>query len=395
MERGAILILLVLAVAINLCRDRWLLDKRILVIGIINVTVSVLFIYWGVVNNAPGAISVSTVYIIWPVLFLYFMGVLHRPSDLQQFLKVIILAVLFCSVLGVLLVVEALGWFTMNLQNILEFQGASVGVYDGFIEYQLFNLTTVIFGFGLLISLLLIPRGINPLNKNWRYIVLLAFIFSCLALLVSGRRAFWIVAALSPFFVYGLCWAGKLKLSYWKHALALLVLLVTLGGGSQLSGVVDIQTTYSNLISGFDFDNANTESATLRKEQFVALYNGWLSSPIVGHGHGSFASESVRDSDTTWAYELSYMALLFQIGILGFAVLVGSIAWLFYTSVVLIRRKPETSAMLIPLLVGLSCLLVANATNPYLAKFDYLWVIFLPVAVVNAYLVNSELRGSS
>lgn len=392
MERGLLLIFLVLGVAVNSITDKWVLDKRIFVIGMINVTASVLFIYWGVINNAPGAISVSTVYVLWPVLFLYFMGALHRPSDFQSFLKTIVLAVMFCSVMGVLLVIEALGWLDMRLEQILEFQGASVGIYDGFIEYQLYNLTTVIFGFGFLISLLMIPSALSTLSKFWRIMILLAFIFSCLALLVSGRRSFWVVAAISPFIVYGLCWAGRVKLLKLKNTLSLVVLVVAFFLVTLSSGVIDIQSMYNDFILGFDFDSSINESGALRKEQFFALYNGWLNSPIVGHGHGSFTSDSVRDSDTAWAYELSYLALLFQIGILGFLIIVFSIVWLFYASVKLIRSESEASTMMIPLLVGLCCLLVANATNPYLAKFDYLWVIFLPIAVLNAYLVGSETR---
>jgi hypothetical protein len=34
-------------------------------------------------------------------------------------------------------------------------------------------------------------------------------------------------------------------------------------------------------------------------------------------------------------------------------------------------------------LVGFTCFLVGNATNPYLEKYDLMWVIFLPVALIN------------
>ena len=36
-----------------------------------------------------------------------------------------------------------------------------------------------------------------------------------------------------------------------------------------------------------------------------------------------------------------------------------------------------------PLVSGMIALLTANITNPYLGKFDYFWVIFLPLGYVN------------
>ena len=54
------------------------------------------------------------------------------------------------------------------------------------------------------------------------------------------------------------------------------------------------------------------------------------------------------------------------------------------------RRIPESAGLLIPTLSGLFCFLIINATNPYLASFDYLWVVFLPVAILNAYILRGR-----
>jgi hypothetical protein len=37
--------------------------------------------------------------------------------------------------------------------------------------------------------------------------------------------------------------------------------------------------------------------------------------------------------------------------------------------------------------------LIGNATNPYLEKFDYIWVIFLPVALINFWLLGKNSPG--
>jgi hypothetical protein len=39
--------------------------------------------------------------------------------------------------------------------------------------------------------------------------------------------------------------------------------------------------------------------------------------------------------------------------------------------------------------------LIANATNPYLLKFDGMWMFFLPLAVINYRLVMSGAKSWS
>jgi len=45
-------------------------------------------------------------------------------------------------------------------------------------------------------------------------------------------------------------------------------------------------------------------------------------------------------------------------------------------------------------LVGTTCFLLVNATNPYLWKFDSYWVIFMPVALINAWLLSQQTENA-
>jgi len=40
------------------------------------------------------------------------------------------------------------------------------------------------------------------------------------------------------------------------------------------------------------------------------------------------------------------------------------------------------------LTTALCALLIMSATNPFLGKLDNLWVIFLPIALINAHLTQ-------
>jgi len=137
---------------------------------------------------------------------------------------------------------------------------------------------------------------------------------------------------------------------------------------------------------GWDF--TEEQSALDRREQFFPLLQGWSESPIFGSGHGASVAGSIRSDEMPWAYELSYLALLFHTGMLGFLAYMSGVAWIFWMSLKIIRFGDHFSLYMLPLLVGFSCFLIGNASNPYLEKFDYMWVIFLPVAFINFWLLD-------
>jgi hypothetical protein len=140
-------------------------------------------------------------------------------------------------------------------------------------------------------------------------------------------------------------------------------------------------------MEGFDFLGGG--SAGIRYEQFVALLDGWEKHPLLGAGHGAGVSY-IRSQEMPWAYELSYVALLFQTGLVGFFLYASGIIWIFWMGVRMIRSGDPLGRQILPILTGTCCFLIGNATNPYLAKYDYIWVIFLPLAFINYWLVHNK-----
>ena len=78
------------------------------------------------------------------------------------------------------------------------------------------------------------------------------------------------------------------------------------------------------------------------------------------------------------------MALLFQVGVVGVLLYAAGIAWTTWQGWRTLRAHPDVAAHLIPALTGCICFLVASATNPYLARFDAIWIVFWPLAIVSA-----------
>jgi len=157
-----------------------------------------------------------------------------------------------------------------------------------------------------------------------------------------------------------------------------------------------VQSLFSRVSDGFDFGATTVdEGAAARHEQFDALLRGWYENPLLGAGHGASAHGSIRSNERPWAYELSYLALLFQCGLLGFVAYSAGVAWIYWKGIGIIKDGGMLGQNMLALLVGMTCYLIVNATNPYLSRFDGIWAIFLPLAFINYSLVLRSERLES
>ena len=108
-------------------------------------------------------------------------------------------------------------------------------------------------------------------------------------------------------------------------------------------------------------------STSVRVDQAGPLWDGFRAHPVFGSGLGSaLGSGFARDPDFPWSFELTYLQVLFQLGVVGLIVLL----WLPATVLWSTTREVLTSARIRPeVLASLSALigiLISSGTNPYL-----------------------------
>jgi len=105
------------------------------------------------------------------------------------------------------------------------------------------------------------------------------------------------------------------------------------------------------------------------------------------------AAGYTRSDETPWAYELSYVALIYNFGLVGFICFAAGGVYVLVALIKLIRDRclPQGERTYAAcFLAGLVAFLIANGTNPYLAKFDYVWVFFVPLAYIRLYSVDRD-----
>lgn len=129
-----------------------------------------------------------------------------------------------------------------------------------------------------------------------------------------------------------------------------------------------VPTVAPPIIDAFTGGQAE-QSVSARLEQAPQLLDGFRSHPALGAGLGGVLPNGYRRSeDAPWSFELTYLQLLFQGGIVG----IGLLAWL--PAVVLrdaVRRliAGVSGVIAVSLVMGIGSLvglLIAYAGNPYL-----------------------------
>lgn len=363
-------------------------------------SVSMFFVVRGFIAMTPGALKQAQVYILWPLIYTILISGITDLKILLGLQKVLVIATICIGLYGVNYFLTYIGVLPEFMDIHIFTQGRAIGLYNGYTEISFQGLSSLPFLVPFIIASLVTYYPSNSNKPISRICLWVALITGITITLISGRRALLLVTVSAPIFIFLLrLFQPRSEKSLSKKTMFHLFIVTTLCFCGLFCymysiGNLDLTNFSQMILKGFDFSEYANADALARREQFFALIKGWSQKPLIGAGHGAFVSESIRSDSMPWAYELYYLALLFQTGIIGFLLYAISIIWIYFMGIKVIRKGGALGQIMLPTLVGLSCLLVANATNPYFMRFDGIWVIFLPVAVINYWMLSQSRIGS-
>jgi O-antigen ligase len=376
-----------------LFNDRLLVAPPVLFWIVLMIVCDIFFQIRGVINDGDGALRVSTVTILWPTCYIFIMSALHKVEYFSKICRLIVFATWVIVIYTIILICSAYWNIPIGFLSIIDC-GFDVGFYDHFIEYTTYNMATLIFTLPFIFSMWLTKLYEDFFSKK-TYIIL------CLLLLmlaiVSGRTIFQINLIFILLLNIWLGWKildDKKKIIKFclDTSLCCFVALFVV----VLFYEVSISAIIGDIADKFNFNSTHDTSGGIRGQQFNELIRYWKEKPLLGWGLGVGVKTSVRSVEQNWAYELTYVARLFQTGIVGFVLYMSYIGWIIYKSILIIKRKTSVSKIMYSTLIAFICFMIANATNPYLTKFDFMWVVFLPLALINFdYLERSKFNNNS
>jgi hypothetical protein len=208
--------------------------------------------------------------------------------------------------------------------------------------------------------LMLAYKNVDKIQFNWTA-------FYLIAIYASGTRSF-LYASL--FIVFYAC-VRRYKECI-RYFLPGIIFLVTV-----ILCTPDFfnETRLFNVSSEFDSDSA-------RGEQLLSLLNLFNDNLFFGAGFGAHA-EVVRSMEAPYSYELTYIALLAKLGILG-SVLVVIILTMAVCKALLIRLPNMGQSIVIA-----TAFLFITSTNPYLLNLVGLTISVFMIAFFHSYNFNT------
>jgi hypothetical protein len=348
--------------------------------------IGIFYCGYGFLQGAPGATQFLGVAVVWPLVYWWLSLGTISPESLRHLGDLLTgCTVLVCFLALSPIVFPSLGvadWLTASLGVDLW-----ANVYEGHTEIRFKAIGSLFF---------LVPFSIKratneliaPRSSGGRRacVLTLAAIVAVVTAILSGRRALIGLLLLAPLWLplRSATSDSPTTRQRFRSVIGLSLSLVVISALACLLasaiGLVSIAGVAEQLASAIPYSEQVVESTDVRIDQaFSMVSEWWQQARWLGFGFGSSAPVLRGSEEQPWAYELQYVYLLYATGLIG----VGCYCIWFFWQIRLLHRqlaaRPAIARQEIdPLMVGLIGLLLGNATNPYLPKFDYLWLLFLP-----------------
>jgi hypothetical protein len=325
------------------------------------------------------------IYVVWPLVFLSWTWIFADRSIGNRLAAALLVATILVSLVHIAYITDmthsiAASWIYRQIIG----EQAQFTSYGGYTRIWSNGIASLIFLGPYVLARFLIEATICRVKIRVVILYALVALLAVGAILVSGRRAlvFGLGVAAGVAFLAVLVRPDTLQ-----HRVIVAIRLLLSLGGLSIGGVLLVSTLGIDLsaVSAYvatGFSAGSDYGAQERIGQIDVLLRGWLESPIIGHGLGSYASGWIRSEERPWEYEVQYAMLLFQTGLLGLTVYaLGPIVTLLRGLELVRSSRPEDFSLCVGLLAGLAGALVVNGTNPYLQAYGNLWMLFLPYFV--------------
>jgi hypothetical protein len=317
-------------------------------------------------NYVQGDLEALRLYVVWSAAFVVLYTLLRVGPSLQLMHTAMVIAGILIPLINFVGLYDQFNGLGLISDGIRQELNIENGFGDGYIQMNSVNIGVMF----LIAPYLLSLQFRADEGKSNSKLTKLALVLSLILAAVSGRRALWLVVALTPFTIlllsrltgsYGLMKAGRRRL-------LLACAAASVVGLSMLSilpeSALDVGSV-SHLKRAFSSEDE-------RAIQEPYLIDGFLESPVLGSGFGGYAGYQ-RSELRPWTYELTYHKLLFNMGIVGTASLLTLFSLYFLLVIRLLRRFKYGSAIPFGLLVAFCSLLLGAYSNPYFGSFDFLF----------------------
>ena len=366
------------------------MHPRILYIFLFYILMGLLFGFYGYLRQNSGAIPITKEVVFYVIIYMILINGIVDFNSLRFIHIVLVFSMAFLCFYLVASILNAFNiwpdWMYYSLQT--ESTNDEVNTYSietyGRFSASFSSFPSLLFLQPYYFCFLILQPG-KKSKLMW-----ILFVVMTLIMVFVGRRILMIIALSFPLIILIFISSKKNNsqlniqfksiLFYFILLVLGIYLIITQIPGLNIQSIVDyfLFTFQSEQISSTGAVESNVRLETIRY-----LYNGWLGSPIFGFGSGASCPGYIRSPTEPWNYEVAYMQFIYSWGIVGCLLYLMGIYFIINKLVKIYRQNSVYSIYAVSSLVGMAAFLIGASTNPYLLQFDFLFVIFLPIAIIN------------
>ncbi|MGL6058135.1 MAG: hypothetical protein ACRC17_07435 [Culicoidibacterales bacterium] len=330
--------------------------------------------------NGVGNLSVGTVFVVWPWIYVLFISFM-KEKEMEYLVQVIVWITLAIEVYSYIYILTSINIIPDFLFISLN-AGERIGLHGSYIEYSAPALATLGFTVPMITAMNFFKYNTKFLSSS---IIRITTVLGIMLIFIANRRAlvYGLIASVVIIFLLGLYTKHKEVIIKCKKigiiGMVSIIPFAVLFFDKFLNIVFNIYSKVMQTLNIFD----SVTGDSVRSEQVIMLFNEWKNYPLFGKGLGTNVDGYIRSDTHTGSYELTYNALLFQVGLVGMAIYIFLFGWLIERVNRISKNNIELSKFTFPIVIGFMSFLIITATNPYLLKFDNLWTIFILLAFVN------------
>jgi hypothetical protein len=334
--------------------------------------IAIIGIVWAIVgflypsNYVQGVLDALRLYVMWSAAFAVLYTLLRAGPSLHSMHQALCVAGILIPLLNLVALYDLFSGSGLIPASVRQELALEIGIGDGYVHLGSVNITSMF----VIAPYLLAVQFRADAHKSTSTLTKIALVLSLVLVVLSGRRALWIVVALTPGIILllsGLTGSGRLLTAWGKRFL----LIFAIAGAVGLSAIFILRDggSDSGVVARLKEAFSSQDERTIQRPHLVAAFT---ESPVLGSGFGGYAGYR-RNEAKPWTYELTYHTMLFNLGIVGTGFLLALFSLYFVFVVRLLRRFKSASAVPFGLLVGFCCLLIGAYSNPYLGGFDSLF----------------------
>jgi O-antigen ligase len=366
---------------------------------IVYILFGLIYFLYGLLNHNIGAVPVTKEIVLYVIFYFFIIGTIKNIENLKAINFVLIFSMFFLCFYIITSLLNSFGlwpnYLYVNLETATSDQDintVSIETY-GRLSSSFSSFPGLLFLQPFLFCQLLITK------TKHRFSLWALFIIVTILMIFVGRRILLITSILFPIFI--LFYLKNIKKTKkivsikikWKSILVFVILFLFIIYSLLILSGIDITAMYDNLLLTFQLESVTTDGkieSNVRIDTIKYLFQGWLERPLFGFGNGAYTANFVRDPESPWNYEVEYMQFLYSWGIFGMLLYSVGIIYIIKKLFSIYSKNSKYAPYALPAAFGLIAFLIGSSTNPYLLKLDSLYIVFLPIGIVNLYLIENE-----